>query len=171
MCAPHRLHAMTFRSAPQPRSRGARNAASTDFSPTRSADAVTDFRNPQYAHCNAVTPGSQRRSAPHPSQGNFLLDLTGNVGRGKGVVSDPIAVVAGGQYRLDFDVGAFWVAGYGSFGDATVEKIDAALKGDSIAAVMPRFDGTGPRKLLARAGTVNPSSLDDYRSRGGDRDS
>ena len=59
----------------------------------------------------------------HPSQGNFYLELTGDVGRGKGVVSDPIAVAAGGQYRLDFDVGAFWVAGYGSFGDATVDVL------------------------------------------------
>mgnify|MGYP001588553413 CR=1 FL=1 len=54
-----------------------------------------------------------------------------------------------------------------SFGAATVEKIDAALKGDSVAAVMPRLESTGPRKLLARAGTVNPSSLDDYRAHGG----
>ena len=54
-----------------------------------------------------------------------------------------------------------------SFGHATVEKIDAALKGDSVAAVMPHFGGVGPRKLLARTGTVDASSLDDYRARGG----
>ena len=54
-----------------------------------------------------------------------------------------------------------------SFGAATLEKIDAALKGDSVAAVTPRLENLGPRKLLARAGTVNPSSLDDYRARGG----
>jgi hypothetical protein len=55
------------------------------------------------------------------SDGQQLLDLTGNVGRGGGVRSDAFATVAGQAYHLSFDVGAFFVAGQGSFGNATVD--------------------------------------------------
>jgi hypothetical protein len=55
------------------------------------------------------------------SQGQQFLDLTGNVGRGGGVRSDPVATTAGQQYRLEFDLGAFFVAGQGSFGNVTVD--------------------------------------------------
>ncbi len=59
----------------------------------------------------------------HPSQGNYFVDLTGNVGKGKGLFSDPIAAIIGQQYHLAFDVGAFFVAGFGSYGNATVDLL------------------------------------------------
>jgi|GEM_PF-3279376 len=80
VCAPQRLQTMTLRSAPQPRSRGARNAASTGFSRTLSPCGATTFSCPQYGHLSAVTPGSQCRSAPHDSHGNlrtFVVAATG----------------------------------------------------------------------------------------------
>lgn len=62
------------------------------------------------------------------SDGTYMLDLTGNVGRGKGVASNLIDVIAGQTYRVAFDVGAFFVRGQGSFGNATVDLLvnDAA---------------------------------------------
>ena len=57
------------------------------------------------------------------TDGAYLLDLTGDTGRGKGVASDLIGVSSGTAYRVGFDVGAFFVAGYGSFGDATVDLL------------------------------------------------
>jgi len=54
-----------------------------------------------------------------------------------------------------------------AFGAATAEKIQAALEGKDVPALMPILGGVGPRKLLARAGLVNPASLDDYRAHGG----
>lgn len=55
------------------------------------------------------------------SQGAQFVDLTGNVGRGAGIRSDDFATLLGATYAVTFDVGAFYVAGYGSFGDATVD--------------------------------------------------
>lgn len=64
------------------------------------------------------------------SEGQQFLDLTGNIGRGGGVRSDPIATTAGQAYRLQFDLGAFFVAGQGSFGDVTVDLwIDGVAQG------------------------------------------
>ena len=54
------------------------------------------------------------------SDGTQMLDLTGVVGRGGGVVSNGFATLAGATYDVSFDVGAFFVSGQGSFGDATV---------------------------------------------------
>ncbi|MEW5741249.1 MAG: NADH-ubiquinone oxidoreductase-F iron-sulfur binding region domain-containing protein, partial [Myxococcota bacterium] len=54
-----------------------------------------------------------------------------------------------------------------SFGGATVEKIRRALGGEPVEPLPCPLGGTGPRRLLARAGLVDPSSLDDYRRRGG----
>ena len=54
-----------------------------------------------------------------------------------------------------------------AFGAATPEKIQAALEGKDVPALMPHLEVLGPRKLLARTGLVNPASLDDYRARGG----
>jgi len=54
-----------------------------------------------------------------------------------------------------------------AFGSATAPGIDAAL-GGAVPRWSPAFiGGDGPRKLLARAGVVDPSSLDEYQARGG----
>lgn len=64
------------------------------------------------------------------SEGQQFLDLTGNIGRGGGVRSDPISTTAGQQYRLQFDLGAFFVAGQGSFGNVTVDLwVDGLAQG------------------------------------------
>lgn len=72
------------------------------------------------------------------SDGQYLLDLTGSVGRGKGVASDPIDVVAGASYRVGFDVGAFYISNYGSFGDATVDLLVNDVLAGSFTNVMNR---------------------------------
>jgi NADH-quinone oxidoreductase subunit F len=54
-----------------------------------------------------------------------------------------------------------------AFGGATVERIDAALHGTQTPAPVPLLGGEGPRRLLARAGRVDPGSLEDYRAHGG----
>ncbi|MBL8555566.1 MAG: PEPxxWA-CTERM sorting domain-containing protein [Phenylobacterium sp.] len=64
------------------------------------------------------------------SEGAHFLELTGVVGRGKGVKSDAIDTVAGATYRVGFDVGAFFVSGQGSYGDVTLDlRIDDVLVG------------------------------------------
>jgi hypothetical protein len=55
------------------------------------------------------------------SEGLQFLELTGDIGRGGGVRSSPIATQAGATYDLSFDVGAFFIANYGSYGNATVD--------------------------------------------------
>jgi hypothetical protein len=57
------------------------------------------------------------------SQGDYFLELTGVVGRGKGVKSDAIDTLAGTTYRVGFDVGAFFVGGQGSYGDVTLDLL------------------------------------------------
>jgi NADH-quinone oxidoreductase subunit F len=54
-----------------------------------------------------------------------------------------------------------------AFGHATAESIERALGGETVAAEVTHVGSAGPRKLLARAGRVNPASLDDYRANGG----
>lgn len=64
------------------------------------------------------------------SEGSRFLELTGVVGRGKGVKSDAINTVAGTTYRVGFDVGAFFVGGQGSYGDVTLDLlVDNTLVG------------------------------------------
>lgn len=64
------------------------------------------------------------------SEGAHFLELTGVVGRGKGVKSDAIETVAGTTYRVGFDVGAFFVRGQGSYGDVTIDlRVDDVLAG------------------------------------------
>ena len=70
------------------------------------------------------------------SEGSHYLDLTGNIGRGKGVISDAIAVASGQTYRVSFDVGAFFVRGQGSFGDATVDLLVNGLLAGSFTNTM-----------------------------------
>jgi NADH-quinone oxidoreductase subunit F len=54
-----------------------------------------------------------------------------------------------------------------SFGNATVERIESALKGAAPRETSALLGGEGPRKLLARTGVVDPSSLADYEAHGG----
>ncbi|TAL33317.1 PEPxxWA-CTERM sorting domain-containing protein [Phenylobacterium sp.] len=64
------------------------------------------------------------------SEGAHFLELTGVVGRGKGVKSNAIDTVAGKTYRVGFDVGAFFIRGQGSYGDVTLDlRLDDALAG------------------------------------------
>jgi len=54
-----------------------------------------------------------------------------------------------------------------AFGNATPERITAALAGEAVAPAECHLGSLGPRRLLARAGKVDPASLDDYRAHGG----
>ncbi len=54
-----------------------------------------------------------------------------------------------------------------AFGHATAEKVRAALDGHSPAQEPSPIGSLGPRKLLARVGVIDPSSLADYRAHGG----
>jgi len=54
-----------------------------------------------------------------------------------------------------------------AFGGATLPRLRAALEGQPVEPLPCTLGGTGPRRLLARAGVVDPGSLDDYRRRGG----
>jgi NADH-quinone oxidoreductase subunit F len=54
-----------------------------------------------------------------------------------------------------------------SFGNASVERIEDALRGAVPRHTSALLGGEGPRKLLARAGVVDPSSLADYEAHGG----
>ncbi|WP_296600460.1 PEPxxWA-CTERM sorting domain-containing protein [Phenylobacterium sp.] len=105
------------------------------------------------------------------SDGEYLLDLTGSVGRGKGVASDPIDVVAGASYRVGFDVGAFYIRNYGSFGDATVDLLVNDVLAGSFTNVMNRtapgsdwqrftydFVATGPTVKLTFLSSTSLSS-------------
>ena len=62
------------------------------------------------------------------SEGHQFLELTGVVGRGGGVVSDAFGTDVGATYRVEFDIGAFFVAGQGSFGNVIV---DLKVSGDT----------------------------------------
>ncbi len=61
------------------------------------------------------------------SEGHQFLELTGVVGRGGGVVSNAFGTDVGATYRVEFDIGAFFVAGQGSFGNVIV---DLKVSGD-----------------------------------------
>ncbi|MFN0207277.1 MAG: NADH-ubiquinone oxidoreductase-F iron-sulfur binding region domain-containing protein [Planctomycetota bacterium] len=54
-----------------------------------------------------------------------------------------------------------------SFGHATVGRIESALRGETVERTPCTLGVLGPRRLLARADTVDPSSLSLYRSHGG----
>ncbi len=54
-----------------------------------------------------------------------------------------------------------------AFGHATVETVTRALAGETTPAEVTHVGSLGPRRLLARAGVVDPASLDDYRTHGG----
>jgi hypothetical protein len=64
------------------------------------------------------------------SEGSQFLELSGVVGRGGGVRSDPFTTQAGSRYVLQFDIGAFFVGGQGSYGNVTVDLwIDGIARG------------------------------------------
>jgi NADH-quinone oxidoreductase subunit F len=54
-----------------------------------------------------------------------------------------------------------------AFGGATPASVLRALEGATPPPAMPFIGGQGPRRLLARAGVVDPSSLRDYLAHGG----
>lgn len=54
-----------------------------------------------------------------------------------------------------------------SFGHASVDRIEAALRGERIERGAATTGCLGPRRLLSRAGVADPTSLDAYRDRGG----
>lgn len=105
------------------------------------------------------------------SDGQYLLDLTGSVGRGKGVASNLIDVTVGATYRVGFDVGAFLIVGYGSFGDATVDLLVNDVLVGSYTNVMDRtaygsdwkrftYDvkAAGPQMKLTFLSSTSPNS-------------
>ncbi|MEW5685601.1 MAG: PEPxxWA-CTERM sorting domain-containing protein [Pseudomonadota bacterium] len=57
------------------------------------------------------------------SHGAHFLELTGVIGRGKGVKSDAIDTDRGATYRVAFDIGAFFVRGQGSYGNVTLDLL------------------------------------------------
>jgi NADH-quinone oxidoreductase subunit F len=56
-----------------------------------------------------------------------------------------------------------------AFGSATTARIESALNGAPPRWTPAFIGGAGPRKLLVRAGLVDPSSLDAYQAHGGQR--
>ncbi len=54
-----------------------------------------------------------------------------------------------------------------AFGRANVARIEAALSGATPDTPATLLGGEGPRRLLARAGAVDPTSLTDYQAHGG----
>ncbi len=77
------------------------------------------------------------------SDGAQYLDLTGNTGRGGGVQSDAFATTMGASYTVSFDVGAIFVAGYGSYGDAIVDLyIDGGFAGSYLNTMSLGSPGT-----------------------------
>jgi NADH-quinone oxidoreductase subunit F len=54
-----------------------------------------------------------------------------------------------------------------AFGGATVARVEAALRGEAVPALPCVVGALGPRRLLARVGVADPTSLDDYRGHGG----
>ena len=125
------------------------------------------FLNPGSTTITGWTVGAQAGSAAGTQvQGGQFLDLTGGVGRGGGVVSDGFATLAGVQYSVAFDLGAFFVRNAGSYGDATVDLfIDGALV-QSFTNVMS-LSGVGSdweRKVYSFTGTGAAMTIGLYSS-------
>lgn len=95
------------------------------------------------------------------SQGSQFLDLTGNVGRGGGVISNGFATVAGASYTVAFDIGAFWVRGPGSFGNVTVDLLVDNVLASSFTNLLS-LNGPGSdweRKSWTFTGTGNAMTI------------
>lgn len=54
-----------------------------------------------------------------------------------------------------------------SLGHVTAQQLTAALEGAPGVPLKPHLDALGPRRLLTRAGRIDPSSLDEYRAHRG----
>jgi hypothetical protein len=97
------------------------------------------------------------------SDGSQFLDLTGNVGRGAGLVSNAVATSSDFDYVVSFDVGAINFGG--SFGVATV---DLLINGDlvgSYSATPAAFTSMNwVRYSYGFAGTGMPVSIGLYSS-------
>lgn len=102
------------------------------------------------------------------SDGEQYLDLTGNVGRGGGVVADAVSTVAGLTYSLTFDVGAFYYQG--SYGAATVDLVIDGETKQSFTSLAPssnsiawtsysyNFTGTGSPVSIGLFSSTSTSS-------------
>jgi len=104
------------------------------------------------------------------SQGSQFVDLTGNVGRGGGLVSNAFATSAGSLYRVSFDIGAFNVGG-SPFGDVTVDLfinnvfaqsftnvLSLKSAGSDWQSVSWDFAGTGGAMTVGLFSSLLPSS-------------
>jgi len=104
------------------------------------------------------------------SHGSQFVDLTGNVGRGGGMVSDAFATSAGAAYRVSFDIGAFNVGG-NPFGDVTVDLfinnsfaqsftniLSLQTAGSDWERVSWDFVGTGSPMTIGLFSSLLPSS-------------
>ena len=102
----------------------------------------------------------------YASEGSQFLDLTGNVGRGAGVVSDAFATTVGTSYDVSFDVGAFFVAGYGSYGDSIVDLLVNGVKVGSYANLMSlsKPGSDWERFTYSFVGTGAPTTIGLYSS-------
>jgi hypothetical protein len=118
-------------------------------------------------NANAQLTNNNAFAGLNASDGVQYLDLTGNVGRGAGVVAT-VATVSTLDYVVAFDVGAFFFGG--SFGPATVALlINGGLAG-SYAVAPPasnainwqrfsyQFAGSGSQVSIGLFSSLSPSS-------------
>ena len=91
------------------------------------------------------------------------LDLTGNVGRGAGVLSDGVATTVGTSYLVSFDVGAVYY--YGSYGPATVDLyVNNVLAGSYTVQVGNSNGFNWARYSYGFVGTGSPVKIGLYAS-------
>ncbi|TPE63619.1 PEP-CTERM sorting domain-containing protein [Sandaracinobacter neustonicus] len=92
------------------------------------------------------------------------LDLTGNVGRGAGVLSNGVATTAGTNYLVSFDVGAVYYNG--SYGAATVDLyVNNALAGSYTVQPGATNGFNWVRYSYGFAGTGAPVTIGLYASK------
>ena len=93
------------------------------------------------------------------SDGVQYLDLTGNIGRGGGIQSDAFATTVGTRYAVSFDVGAIFVAGFGSFGDSIVDLyIDGDFAGSYLNTMSLNSPGTDYQRFSQTFVAAGPTS-------------
>lgn len=97
------------------------------------------------------------------SDGNQYLDLTGNVGRGAGLVSDAVETASNFDYLVAFDVGAFFYGG--SFGPATVDLLINGSLASSFSVAPPAANSVNWQRFsYGFAGTGSPVTIGLYSS-------